>query len=258
MNYTPQPGTLAHRIVEHLRAQPPGTTMTSVQLAEALDVDDSTYIIASLVAAVKHGVVHKDWQADNKRLLLWSLGDGTPQPKPDDHEPDEPLNTAPMVIPKFASLWPGLATAPADTRSRLTIANEHAWASGKQPHRRGKTPDVGAKPGKPPTPTQGATPVKPRKATGPAEYADIDSMQITDDPITPRTASSGDKYGPLFAKMKLGQSIKCRSEDAPKVGNALRKWRDANCPDAEVRAVRHYPGDNMGRVWLLEPVKKAA
>ena len=97
-----------------------------------------------------------------------------------------------------------------------------------------------------------------KKATGPAEYADIDSMVITDDPITARTASSGDKYGPLFAKMKLGQSIKCRSEDAPKVGNALRKWRDANRPDAEVRAVRHYPGDNLGRVWLLEPVKKAA
>lgn len=254
MNYTPQPGTIPYAVIDFLR-QEVKNGREWVPGAELADHVGQSTISPYLVAPLRHGAVKRRPGTVDGRLTEWALGDGTPQPKPDDHEPDEPLNTAPMVIPKFASLWPGLATPPADTRSRLTIANEHAWASGKQPHRRGKTPDVGAKPGKPPTPTQGATPVKPRKATGPAEYADIDSMQITDDPITPRTASSGDKYGPLFAKMKLGQSIKCKSEDAPKVGNALRKWRDANCPDAEVRAVRHYPGDNLGRVWLLAPAK---
>lgn len=94
-----------------------------------------------------------------------------------------------------------------------------------------------------------------RKATAPAQYADIDTMVITDDPVTSRTATGGDKYSTLFASMKLGQSIKCKPEDAPKVGNALRKWRDIHHPDAEVRAVRYYPKDKLGRVWLLAPAK---
>ena len=251
--YTPQPGTIPAKVIAYLREQA-SAGREWVPGAELADHIGQPAVSPYLLTPFNCGAIKRRPGSIDRRQTEYALGDGTPHPKP---EPDEPLNPPPE-IPKVASIWPGLATPPADTRSRLTIANEHAWASGKQPHRRGKTPDVGAKPGKPPTPTQGATPVKPRKATGPAEYADIDSMQITDDPITPRTASSGDKYGPLFAKMKLGQSIKCRSEDAPKVGNALRKWRDANCPDADVRAVRHYPGDNMGRVWLLEPVKKAA
>ena len=94
-----------------------------------------------------------------------------------------------------------------------------------------------------------------KKVTGPMEYADLDSMQITDDPITGRTQVAGDKYSPLFAKMRLGQSIKCQPADAPKVANALRKWREANNPQAVVRAVRKYPADGMGRVWLLAPAK---
>lgn len=108
----------------------------------------------------------------------------------------------------------------------------------------------------PPAPTTpGDTAVAPRKPVAGMEYADIDSMQITDDPITSRTNIGGDKYSPLFAKMKPGQSIKCHPKDAPKVAGAMRKWVKDHRPGAMVRAVRRYPKDNMGRVWLLAPAK---
>lgn len=94
-----------------------------------------------------------------------------------------------------------------------------------------------------------------RKATAPAQYADIDTMVITDDPITKQTNTGGDKYSPLFAKMKPGQAIKCHPKDAPKVAGAMRKWVKDHLPGSLVRAVRRYPKDNMGRVWLLAPVK---
>lgn len=97
---------------------------------------------------------------------------------------------------------------------------------------------------------------RPRgKATVPAQYADIDTMVITDDPVSSRTATGGDKYSMLFGSMKLGQSIKCKPEDAPKVAGAMRKWVKDHRPGAMVRAVRRYPKDNMGRVWLLAPAK---
>lgn len=254
MNYTPQPGTLAHRIVEHLRAQPPGTTMTSVQLAEALDVDDSTYIIASLVAAVKHGVVHKDWQADNKRLLLWSLGDGAPQPKPEDDEPDEPLNPPPE-IPKVANLWPGLATPAPDTRPAKVASAELAWANGAQKNHRGKTPDWGRRRGLPPMETmQTGAPKVTKKPATQASYSDLSELAICDDPMVTRTIT-GDKYGPIFSKMTFGQCIKCPSKDAAKVAGAMRKWAKVNVPGAMVRAVGNYAGEGLGRVWLLAPAK---
>lgn len=119
------------------------------------------------------------------------------------------------------------------------------------------SPSITPKPAAWPPASTGDQPMtRPRKkATVPAQYADIDTMVITDDPVTSKTATGGDKYSALFASMKLGQSIKCKSDDAPKVGNALRKWRDIHHPTAQVRAVRHYPADNLGRVWLLAGAK---
>lgn len=261
--YTPQPGTITARAVAHLKKQPPGTVLTSAQLAEALHLDDSKTIYPSMVTAVRHGIVHQDYKADDRRILLWSLGNGKSIDLIEDDEDDSgPLNSTPPEIPRVSSIWPGLATPPADTRSNHVIASERAWESGHQPPHRGKTPNVERRPNRATPPPTGDTPVPTtrKKGLAPMEYADIDSMQITNDPVIGRTNVAKDKYSALFERLKLGQSIKCQPADAPKVANAMRKWVKDNKIRAAVRAVRKYPADGLGRVWLLanEPAKKAA
>jgi hypothetical protein len=254
--YMAQPGTIAARAIAHLRSLPPGTVLSSAQLAEALDLDDSKSIHPSLSTALKHGAVHQDAKADNKRILLWSLGDGKPRvaaAATEDPEDLAPLNPVPP-IPKGAVIWPGLAEPPEDTRPAAVKSAELAWAKGTQKPHRGATPDVGDRRGRPPTTQPGAPAVATRgKGTAPMEFADIGAMQITNDPITPSTKVGGDKYSPLFSKMKLGQSIKCLPDDAPKVANAMRKWVKEQGTGAIVRAVRRYPADGLGRVWMLKP-----
>lgn len=218
-SYSPQVGTIPARVCDYLQAQ----AKAGRQWIPAVEIEDwldQTPLSAYIGRAVEAGLIRKRQMDSDRRRAEYSVGDGTPLPGPTDREPDEPLHDKPPPRRvQAAPPWPA-SVAPVDLVPQTAVL------------RRRRGPAAGA-----------------------MTFADVDSMQITNDPIVPRTAGGGDKYGPIFARMIVGQAIKCAPDDAPKVANALRKWRDANHPTALVRAVRHYPVDNMGRVWLLPPAK---
>lgn len=260
--YTPQPGTIPAKVIAYLRSEASNNGRMWIPLAELEEVVDQTGLSPYLVIPIKHGVVQKRWLDGNRRLTEYALGDGKPLPTPEDHEPDEPLkpiSTTPATS-TIAALWPGLGTPPPDTRPAKITGAEKAWASGAQKNHRGSTPEWGKRRGLPPmeTMTKPEAPDVTKKSNptiSAPEYADVDTMVITDDPITKQANTGGDKYSPLFDKMKVGQAVKCHPKDAPKVAGAMRKWVKDHRPGAMVRAVRRYPKDNMGRVWLLAPAK---
>lgn len=99
MSYTPQPGTIPAKAIEWLRAQPPGAEVSSAELAEAIGADTSS-IIPCLVTPRQHGIVKSSHRPGNKRLLYWSLGDGTLMEKPHDYVPDEPLHDTAQKKPQ--------------------------------------------------------------------------------------------------------------------------------------------------------------
>lgn len=79
--YEPQPGTLTHRIVEHLKKHP-GKKFAVRVLADQME-QPRDYILPSLESAIKHGVVRKE-KIDG--LIKLSLGNGTPT---DSLDPDD-------------------------------------------------------------------------------------------------------------------------------------------------------------------------
>jgi hypothetical protein len=87
--YVPQPGTIPHRVISHLKTMPPGTELSSAVLADA--ISQPRGIIAScLNAPRKHGALSSRMK---NGLMVWRLGNGVPEPMPPDYEPDEPLVT---------------------------------------------------------------------------------------------------------------------------------------------------------------------
>lgn len=93
MTYQTQPGTLPHRVVQHLNSLPPGTVMTTVELCEALDAEPAGFS-TSMANCVRMGVLKRYITPSNRRLLAWSLGDGVPPPE--DAEPE----LAPIAPPR--------------------------------------------------------------------------------------------------------------------------------------------------------------
>lgn len=94
MTYTPQPGTIPHRVIEFLKSQPHGLEFSTAALAEAIGHEGSG-LHACLATPLEHGAVKADKRVPplgGKATLFWSLGDGTPPPKPEDYEPDQPLH----------------------------------------------------------------------------------------------------------------------------------------------------------------------
>lgn len=258
--YTPQPGTIPARVIAYLRDQSAAGRQW-VPAAELADHIGQPAVSPYLSIPMERGALIRRPINGNRNVQEYALGDGTPAPKPQDHEPDEPLKPiSTPVTTTIASLWPGLATPPPDTRPAKITGAEKAWASGAQKNHRGSTPEWGKRRGLPPmeTMTKPEAPDVTKKSNptiSAPEYADVDTMVITDDPITKQANTGGDKYSPLFDKMKVGQAVKCHPKDAPKVAGAMRKWVKDHRPGAMVRAVRRYPKDNMGRVWLLAPAK---
>lgn len=100
MTYQPQPGTIPHRVIAWLKAMEkaqPGkrVEVSSADLAEAMGVADSRDIHYYLRRARDAGaVVTKGSIRMGHHVVLWSLGDGTPVPKPHDYEPDRPLHAS--------------------------------------------------------------------------------------------------------------------------------------------------------------------
>jgi len=74
--YTPQPGTLPARAVEHLRSLAPGAELSTAVLAEALG-QPSGGMTSWLSSAVNAGLIASR-RKPGDRSLWWSLGDGVP------------------------------------------------------------------------------------------------------------------------------------------------------------------------------------
>lgn len=95
----------------------------------------------------------------------------------------------------------------------------------------------------------GGNPLKPKKKSQPVV---VDSLEIVNDPLPAARAKIGLKYEAIFAKMKPGQAIKCKPEEAGKIGHALNTWLKRSGRPGIVKTCRRYETDDMGRVWLLE------
>ncbi len=95
MTYQTTPGTIPHRVVEHLRTLPPGTQLTAGQLGDALDVDPSL-LRKCLLVPVMRGMIATVQSPADKRRLLYSLGYGVTGKLAD--APSKPAGVAPSVF----------------------------------------------------------------------------------------------------------------------------------------------------------------
>jgi hypothetical protein len=93
--------------------------------------------------------------------------------------------------------------------------------------------------GGPPAPKQKSKPLDPA------------TLLICDDPIPTHRASSGNKYGALLEKMKVGQCIKCLPADVGRMSCAVKKHIETKKIKATVRTMSDY-GDGMARVWMIQ------
>ena len=93
MTYQLQPGTVPYRVATWLKLQSIGAEFPSAVIAEELGIL-AAHIPSSLEAPVKHGVIAKRKEG---ALILWKLGNGIPQPRPADYEPDVPLDQLPPI-----------------------------------------------------------------------------------------------------------------------------------------------------------------
>lgn len=101
MTYQTQPGTLPHRAVEFLKSQPQGAEFTTVEVCQALGIDPAPFTW-TMEPAVRAGVVRRRFRPDNRRILYWSLGDGTPPA-----EDDQPrTNWVKPQVPEAVKLPP--------------------------------------------------------------------------------------------------------------------------------------------------------
>lgn len=77
--YQPLPGTVGHRVIEYMRAQPAGKRFTSRVLADAVGQPQDV-VISSIRTAVKHGLIRRekgDWR------VTYTLGDAEQPPAAD-------------------------------------------------------------------------------------------------------------------------------------------------------------------------------
>ena len=88
-------------------------------------------------------------------------------------------------------------------------------------------------------------------------FCDVSTLEITNDvlPIG-RTKNTGNKYDELFFSLKVGQCIKCQPAEVSKIAHALNTWLERYGKTNAVRSCKHYDTDKLGRIWLLEPVKR--
>lgn len=120
MTYTTQPGTLPHRVVEHLRSLPPGAKVSTPDLVVLLDADPSC-LAASLASPRKHGLLVAEQAKTMGRPMLWSLGTGAAQPAVADADPPvRSVKRAEVAEVPRVPLFPTVAVAkpaPAETKA---------------------------------------------------------------------------------------------------------------------------------------------
>lgn len=104
--YTPQPGTIPAKVVAYLHGKPPGYQASAAEICEAIGQDPLLPLSNFVGSARKHGIL-KCERALGQRYMLWSLGDGTPEPGPADNEAEKPLHPAPSTAASpFEKLLP--------------------------------------------------------------------------------------------------------------------------------------------------------
>jgi hypothetical protein len=124
-----QPGTLSHRVVEWLKTQPRGKTFSTAEICDVLGIDTSGFT-TSMATAARMGLVARTAMPYNRRLVLWSLGNGVPVDdegeapprtawvKPRDFDTVQPPKTEQPIAPKAAPK-PEAQLAPPKFRAAL-------------------------------------------------------------------------------------------------------------------------------------------
>ena len=91
-----------------------------------------------------------------------------------------------------------------------------------------------------------------------SRFLDVSTLVITNDALPiGRMKNTQNKYDEVFSALKVGQCIQCQPEDVSKLSHALNTWLERHGKVNAVRSCKHYDTDRMGRIWLLEPVKRA-
>lgn len=81
MSYTPRPGSIAERAIEHLKTLPRGAEVMTSALAEELGTPGEN-LFGCLEAAHKHGAIFKRQKIDGPRApFFWSLVDHSSIPR---------------------------------------------------------------------------------------------------------------------------------------------------------------------------------
>lgn len=132
--YVPQPGTIPAKVLAYLQAQPPGTELASRPLLEAIGAEAAGGLHNYLHCAVNAGALVCRQRPDNRRMLLWSLGDGTPlvqdeppAPLKNDDGAARPAATPKVVVPRRKKQR--LRALPADAAPRAMAAQLATTAS---------------------------------------------------------------------------------------------------------------------------------
>lgn len=131
--YSPQPGTIPHRVVRYLQDQADLGRLW-VPAAELAEHVGQPAVSPYLEAPIRHGALVRRSVKGNLRLREYALGDGKPLPGPEDLEPEEALHSAPVAPPGRGTMFPvPVDSKPAATRPRRALASKGKprglWAS---------------------------------------------------------------------------------------------------------------------------------
>lgn len=102
----------------------------------------------------------------------------------------------------------------------------------------------------------GVHPVTKERTTKKATPVDIEALVICTDPLPSARALPTHKYDALFEKLKVGECIKCKTQETSSIAAALNKWLDGRDMKNVVKSCTRYEADGLGRVWLLAPVER--
>lgn len=102
-------------------------------------------------------------------------------------------------------------------------------------------------------------PRKPAVAKDPKKITDPSKLEIVDDPLPEKRSFSAEyKYDEVFEKLKIGQSLKCTTEETQRIANAMRSWikRDQRKGVAVLSATNYRDPKTgaetgTGRVFLI-------
>lgn len=80
--YHAVPGTIPHRVIQFLKGQPEGAKFTSVEIADALGIEEGFRNMAAyLSAAIAHDAILRDY-VPGTRTIRWWLNPNPPEEKP--------------------------------------------------------------------------------------------------------------------------------------------------------------------------------